>query len=129
MTEKFAGKVALVAGGTGGLGHAVTLAFLVQGATVVATYRRQDEWDALQKTAAASRQNLSGFQVDVTDESAVTALVGNLVTKHGRLDALVNTVGGYAGGAKLWSLDTKVWDQMFALNLRSGYVLARAVVP
>jgi NAD(P)-dependent dehydrogenase (short-subunit alcohol dehydrogenase family) len=129
MTEKFAGKVALVAGGTGGLGHAVTLAFLVQGATVVATYRRQDEWDALQKTAAASRQNLSGFQVDVTDESAVTALVGNLVTKHGRLDALVNTVGGYAGGAKLWALDTKVWDQMFALNLRSGYVLARAVVP
>jgi NAD(P)-dependent dehydrogenase (short-subunit alcohol dehydrogenase family) len=129
MTEKFAGKVALVAGGTGGLGHAVSLAFLAQGATVVATYRRQDEWDALQKTTADGRQNLSGFSIDVTDESAVTALVGNLITKHGRLDALVNTVGGYAGGAKLWELDTKVWDQMFALNLRSGFVLARAVVP
>jgi NAD(P)-dependent dehydrogenase (short-subunit alcohol dehydrogenase family) len=129
MAEKFAGKVALVAGGTGGLGRAVSLAFLAQGATVVATYRRQVEWDALQKTAAANRQNLSGLSVDITDESAVATLVGNLVAKYGRLDALVNTVGGYAGGAKLWELDAKVWDQMFALNLRSGFVLARAVVP
>jgi NAD(P)-dependent dehydrogenase (short-subunit alcohol dehydrogenase family) len=129
MAEKFAGKVALVAGGTGGLGRAVSLAFLAQGATVVATYRRQDEWDALQKTAAANRQNLSGLSVDVTDESAVATLAGNLVAKFGRLDALVNSVGAYAGGVKLWELDAKVWDQMFALNLRSGFVLARAAVP
>jgi NAD(P)-dependent dehydrogenase (short-subunit alcohol dehydrogenase family) len=129
MAEKFAGKVALVAGGTGGLGRAMSLAFLAQGATVVATYRRQDEWDALQKTAAANRQNLSGLSVDVTDESAVATLAGNLVAKFGRLDALVNSVGAYAGGVKLWELDAKVWDQMFALNLRSGFVLARAAVP
>jgi NAD(P)-dependent dehydrogenase (short-subunit alcohol dehydrogenase family) len=129
MAEKFAGKVALVAGGTGGLGRAMSLAFLAQGATVVATYRRQDEWDALQKTAAANRQNLSGLSVDVTDESAVATLAGNLVAKFGRLDALVNSVGAYAGGVKLWELDAKVWDQMFALNLRSDFVLARAAVP
>ena len=41
----------------------------------------------------------------------------------------MNTVGGYAGGVKLWQLDTKVFDQMLALNLRSGYALSRAVVP
>jgi len=44
------------------------------------------------------------------------------------LDAMVNTVGGYAGGTKLWELETKVFDQMLALNLRSGYALARAAV-
>jgi NAD(P)-dependent dehydrogenase (short-subunit alcohol dehydrogenase family) len=129
MAEKFAGKIALVAGGTGGLGRAVSLAFLAEGATVAVTYRRQEEWDALQSAAGANKQNLSGFTVDVTDESAVTALIGNLVAKGGRIDALVNTVGGYAGGVKLWELDAKVWEQMFALNLRSGFVLARAVVP
>jgi NAD(P)-dependent dehydrogenase (short-subunit alcohol dehydrogenase family) len=42
---------------------------------------------------------------------------------------LVNTVGGYAGGVALWELETKVFDAMLALNLRSGYALARAVLP
>jgi NAD(P)-dependent dehydrogenase (short-subunit alcohol dehydrogenase family) len=41
----------------------------------------------------------------------------------------VNAVGGYAGGVPLWRLESKVFDQMLALNLRSGYVLSRAVVP
>jgi NAD(P)-dependent dehydrogenase (short-subunit alcohol dehydrogenase family) len=42
---------------------------------------------------------------------------------------LVNTVGGYAGGTKLWELDTRVLDHLLALNLRSGYALSRAVLP
>jgi NAD(P)-dependent dehydrogenase (short-subunit alcohol dehydrogenase family) len=41
----------------------------------------------------------------------------------------VNTVGGYAGGVKLWDLDPKVFDRMLALNLRSGYAISRAAVP
>jgi NAD(P)-dependent dehydrogenase (short-subunit alcohol dehydrogenase family) len=41
---------------------------------------------------------------------------------------MVNTVGGYAGGDKLWELDTKVLDQMLSLNLRSGFVLSRVAV-
>jgi len=59
----------------------------------------------------------------------VRQLVAGIVAEHGRLDALVNTVGGYAGGVKLWDAETKVFDQMLALNLRSGYALARAAVP
>jgi NAD(P)-dependent dehydrogenase (short-subunit alcohol dehydrogenase family) len=42
---------------------------------------------------------------------------------------MVNAVGGYAGGRKFWDMDTKVFDQMLALNLRAGLLLARAVVP
>src|SRR5213082_417150 len=42
---------------------------------------------------------------------------------------LVNTVGGYAGGLKLWEMETKVFEQMLNLNLRSGYALSRAAVP
>src|SRR5260370_6709458 len=41
---------------------------------------------------------------------------------------MVNSVGGCAGGTKLWELETKVFDQMVALNLRSGYALSRAAV-
>ena len=53
-------------------------------------------------------------------------LIEKVLSKYGRLDALVNAVGGYAGGTKLWELETKVFEQMLALNLRSGYALARA---
>jgi NAD(P)-dependent dehydrogenase (short-subunit alcohol dehydrogenase family) len=59
----------------------------------------------------------------------VRQLLGKVLAEHGRLDALVNTVGAYAGGVNLWDLETKVFDQMLALNLRSGYALSRAAIP
>ena len=128
MGARFEGKVILVAGGTGGLGRAVSLAFLKENAAVVATYRKQEELDALKIAAATNASRLEACAVDVTDEAAVLQLVEKVIGKYRRLDAMVNTVGGYAGGAKLWELDTKVFDQMLALNLRSGYALSRAAV-
>ncbi len=121
-------KVVIVAGGTGGLGRAVSLAFLNEDAQVVVTYRKQEEFDGLRKLSAGNDLRLEGYNVDVTDEAQVGKLIEGVVGRHGRLDAVVNTVGGYAGGVKLWELDTKVFDQMLALNLRSGYALSRAAV-
>jgi NAD(P)-dependent dehydrogenase (short-subunit alcohol dehydrogenase family) len=82
----------------------------------------------LKKAAGANGTSLEGSRVDVTDESAASQLIDGIVARHGRLDATVNTVGGYAGGVSLWELDTKTFDQMLALNLRSGYALSRAAV-
>jgi NAD(P)-dependent dehydrogenase (short-subunit alcohol dehydrogenase family) len=118
--------VVLVAGGTGGLGRAVSLAFLKEHSRVIVTYIKQEEMDALKALAAENASHVEGYNVDVTDEAEVSKLVDGIVERYGRLDALVNTVGGYAGGVKLWELDTKVFDQMLALNLRSGYALSRA---
>jgi NAD(P)-dependent dehydrogenase (short-subunit alcohol dehydrogenase family) len=129
MAAQTGGKLAVVAGGTGGLGRAVSLAFLEKGWTVAVTYRRREEWDALQTGPGASKDRLEGYGVDVTDETAVGGLIDRVARKHGRIDALVNTVGGYAGGVRLWELDTKVFEQMLALNLRSGFALSRATVP
>jgi NAD(P)-dependent dehydrogenase (short-subunit alcohol dehydrogenase family) len=128
VSAKWDGKVVLVAGGTGGLGRAVTLGFLEEGATVAVTFRRQEELDALKKMAGANAARLEAFAVDVTDEAAVSQLNEKILAKHSRLDALVNTVGGYAGGVKLWEMETKVFKQMLTLNLRSGYALSRAAV-
>jgi len=72
---------------------------------------------------------VEGHQLDVTDEAAVRRLAEGLVASRGRVDVLVNAVGGYAGGQPLWEIDSKTFDQMLALNLRSGFVLCRAIVP
>jgi NAD(P)-dependent dehydrogenase (short-subunit alcohol dehydrogenase family) len=119
----------LVAGGTGALGRAVTRAFLDEGATVIVTYRTPQEFAALTQQSAHQAARLQGVLADVTDDAAARALVEGIVQSHGRLDALVNAVGGYAGGAPLWQLDAAAFERMLALNLRSGYALARAAVP
>ena len=129
MTARFDSSVVMVAGGTGGLGRAVTSAFLEEGASVVVTYRNQPEWEAFKTAASANAGRLEGHEVDVTDEAAVRQLVEKILSKHSRLDVLVNTVGGYAGGLKFWEMETRVFEQMMNLNLRSGYALSRAAVP
>lgn len=129
MNARFDGSVILIAGGTGGLGREVTSAFLEERATVVVTYRNQPEWEKFRSAASANTPRLEGHEVNVTDEAAVRQLVEKILSKHGRVDAMVNTVGAYAGGLKLWEMETRVFEQMLNLNLRSGYALSRAVVP
>lgn len=119
-------NVVLVAGGTGGLGRAVSLAFLNDGASVVVTYVYDQEFADLKTAARDTASRLTGRKVDVTEESAVQQLVAGILADHGSLDVLVNTVGGYAGGMKLWETDSKILEHMLALNLRSGFVLSRA---
>jgi NAD(P)-dependent dehydrogenase (short-subunit alcohol dehydrogenase family) len=129
MSERYSGQVALVAGGTGGLGRAVSVAFLEAGATVVVTYRRQNEFEALRHAAGIHASRLEGQGIDVTNDAAVHQMISSVVAKHGRLDAMTNAVGGYAAGWKLWEAEPRVLDQMLSLNLYSGYVLLRSVVP
>ena len=130
MAERFVNKVALIAGGTGGLGRAVSLAFADELAKTVVTFRNQQEFLALKGAAGAGSTLIEGHQLDVTDEVAVAELISTTLAQHGHLDVLVNAVGGYAGGGKaVWELETRVLDQMLALNLRSAYTLARVVAP
>lgn len=129
MAGRFSNKLVLVAGGTGGLGRAVSLAFLQEGASVAVTFRRQEEFDALRESAGPQASRLTGHAVDVTEYAAVAKMIEAILAEPRRLDALVNTVGGYKAGMKLWEQDSEALDQMLSLNLRSGYTLARTVVP
>ncbi len=126
--SRFSGKVVLVAGGTGGLGRAVSLAFLAEDAKVVVTYRNPGEFELL-KVAAGTSTSLAGQALDVTETAAMQQFVARLAAGYGRLDIVVNTVGGYAGGLKLWETDPVIFEHMLTLNLRSGFAICRAVVP
>ena len=128
MARRFEEKIVVVAGGTGGLGCAVSLAFLAEGARVVVTYHSEAEWSALKSAARVDGAKLEGHAVDVTDEAAVRAF-SEKIGAAGNVDVLVNTVGGYAGGTPVWQTETSVMNHMLALNLWSGFLLARAFVP
>jgi NAD(P)-dependent dehydrogenase (short-subunit alcohol dehydrogenase family) len=125
MEDRFRGKVVLVAGGTGGLGQAVSLAFLKEGASVHVTYRSEGEYARLMDEAGESAGSLKGHRTDVTDDKEAA----DLVRRIGALDVVVNAVGAYAGGTPLWETALETFDRMMALNVRSGFVLARCAVP
>ena len=128
MAGRLSAKVALITGGTGCLGRAVTLAMLHEGASVIATYIKKDEADALHD-AVGPHAHLELLPLDATDESACRALVDGITARHGRLDFLVNAIGGYAGGKPLWETDPRTYQLMLTLNLHAGFNLARIVVP
>jgi NAD(P)-dependent dehydrogenase (short-subunit alcohol dehydrogenase family) len=129
LSASFGGQTVLVAGGTGGLGRAVSLAFLAAGADLTATFRNPAEAAELAAAAGAEAGRLTTRAVDVLDEAAVRALIDEISGRTGRLDALVNAVGGWAGGSPLWEADPALFDRMLALNLSAGVVLCRAAVP
>src|SRR5215470_11867071 len=124
MAQRFEGKVVFIAGATGGLGQAVTMAFLQEGALVVAAGQRPEGFESLRRTAGAAGTRLQPEVLNAADETAVRTLVDAIVTRYKRLDVMVNTIGGYAGGIKLWEMDRKTYDLMFTLNLHTGYTMA-----
>jgi NAD(P)-dependent dehydrogenase (short-subunit alcohol dehydrogenase family) len=125
---RFTDRAVLVAGGTGALGQAVCLAFLAEGAQVVASGRRASEFEALARAAGASRDRLRFAQADVADPAQAARAVDE-AARSGALAAVVNAVGGWAGGKPLAAEDPDVLARMLAANLAPGHALARAAAP
>lgn len=121
--------VAIVTGGSGALGQAITLRLLADGASVSVPYVVPDERDRLMaRVSAADRDRLLVAECDVTAPSAMTDHVRTVAKRFGELNVLVTAVGGFAGGG-LMETDLDTWNRMLALNLTSAFVAARAAVP
>src|SRR5438874_818499 len=122
-------RVAVVTGGTGALGQAVTLRLLADGAIVAVPYAVEEERERLiQRVAAADRQRLILQSADVIDVKAMTAFAEGVVAARGKIDILVAGVGGFAGGS-LVETDLETWKRMLDLNLTSAFSAAKAVLP
>jgi NAD(P)-dependent dehydrogenase (short-subunit alcohol dehydrogenase family) len=126
---RFQDKVALIAGGTGALGRAVSQAFAREGARVIVTYRRQPEFDEFLSQSKGNGREMTGVMVDANDAAGVARMLEGILAKGGALDILVNTIGAYHGGKQIWEEDLSSYDQMMSLNLKAGFVLARGVIP
>ena len=128
-TTTLNGRVAVITGGTGALGQAVTMRLLTDGASVAVPYAVEEERARLtQRVAAADRRRLILQAADVIDLKAMTAFAESVVAARGKIDILVAGVGGFAGGSLL-ETDLETWKRMLDLNLTSAFSVAKAVLP
>jgi 3-oxoacyl-[acyl-carrier protein] reductase len=110
---RLSGKIALVTGGTRGIGRGIVEAFLAEGAQV-----------AYSGTKLPGNLTGEGFVADLADAHAPTRLVEAVVKRFGGMDILVNNAG-VGSRASEWDLTPEEWDRVHAVNLRAVFFLAR----
>lgn len=125
----FNGQVALVTGGSRGIGRAITLALAQAGCQVVACYRSDHAAAAaLCQEATAQGWPVAALCADVSDRSAVEQLIAAILKQYGRLDILVNNAGHFPRTAVL-DMSDEAWDNVLRTNLYSAFYCTRAVLP
>jgi NAD(P)-dependent dehydrogenase (short-subunit alcohol dehydrogenase family) len=124
------GRVAIVTGGTGALGRATNQTLVEAGTLVVTTGSHAA---GMRDLAASLPEDLRGrlttVEADLTTESGTEGAVRAAVEAHGRVDILVNIVGGYAGGPTVAETDLTTWRTQLELNITTAFLMARAAVP
>jgi NAD(P)-dependent dehydrogenase (short-subunit alcohol dehydrogenase family) len=125
----FSGRVAIITGAVGNLGVATARAFQRAGARTVLVDRSRDRLGQTYADLAGSREHLLAGGVDLTDAASVSRMVEAARERFGRLDVLVNTVGGFRGGKSVHEDDPENWDFLFAINVRTTLQCCRAVIP
>jgi 3-oxoacyl-[acyl-carrier protein] reductase len=127
------GAVALVTGGNGGLGQRICHALAKEGAHIAVTYAQsRDRAESVARELTSRYQiNAAAFACDITNGSAVEALIGDVTRRFGRLDILVNDAA-YNKSIPFTDLDNltvEVWDKIMAVNLTGPMRLIKAVAP
>lgn len=126
------GQVAVVTGGGRGIGRAIALGLAAEGATVAVISRTRTELEAVVATARERGGDGVALVVDCMDGPALKAAVAGLGEERGRIDVLVNNVGGLLGApAQLTALehDDELFETNLFLNLTSAYYATRAALP
>lgn len=123
------GKVAWVTGGGSGIGQAAAVELAKAGATVVVSGRRESalaETEALIKQAGGAAQAQG---LDITDRDAVACAAAAILTRHGRVDILVNCAGVNIPKRFFKDLATAEWDRVVDINLNGALYCILAVLP
>src|ERR1700704_5753310 len=104
------GKIVLVTGANGGLGVHVTQAFLDAGATVIGTSRKIQQ-------SNFNSPSFTAIPREMSSQEGATGLVKQVLALFKRIDVLIHTVGGFAGGQSIAETDDATFQRMFDVNL------------
>jgi NAD(P)-dependent dehydrogenase (short-subunit alcohol dehydrogenase family) len=129
MDKRFTNKVALITGGTSGIGRATAIAFAKQGADVVIAGRREAEGaESLTLVQKAGGQGLF-VRVDVNDESEIEAMVAKTLERFGRLDFAFNNAGVGGLGRATMTATADIYDQIMNINVRGVFFSMKHQIP
>lgn len=124
------GKVAIVTGGSRGLGRAAAHGLAEAGAHVVVSSRKQDACEATAaEIADATGREVLGLACHVGDWDAIPGFVEQVVDRFGRIDVLVNNAGINPAQIELRDISEELWDKVFAVNLKGPLRMSTCVVP
>ncbi len=123
------GKIAIITGGSGNLGQAVTRAFLDAGARIMVPAVNEQDRAAFVERTPAGPGELDTRVVNLTDDQSVARLVDDTVEKFGGLDALVHLVGGFLSGPSVGELNLEQWQGQLDLNLKTAFLAAKHCMP
>lgn len=126
---KLSGKIAVVTGGTGGLGRAVIEVLLREQSTVFAAHTGSKQSIEYIADMHKKYSDLYGEKVDVTSETDVAAFYKRILTKVDRIDILCNLVGGVSAKKFIEDIEIDEWNKMILLNLTSCFLMIRGVMP
>ena len=130
MTESHLnGPVAIITGGTGGLGRRVADRLAASGHRLAITYLVPEEAVEVEEALHLSEDRLILKRVDCSDGEAVTAFVKDVAARFGGVNVLVALVGGWSGGRDVEETDDVRFERMIDLNLRPSFNAARAAIP
>lgn len=122
-------QVVLITGAGGNLGSAVTKKFLSAGANLILVEFSDEKLTRVFPELIKSGQHVIAQGVDINNIISLEEIISETKEKFGRLDILVNTIGGYQGGFPLNETTDEIWEMLFTLNVRPVYSLAKVVVP
>jgi 3-oxoacyl-[acyl-carrier protein] reductase len=123
---RIAGKIALVTGAASGFGAEIARTFAREGAKVVLLDLNRD---GVEEVAAAIGPEALALAGDVTSARDVTAAVEASLARHGRLDIVVNNAGWTHRNRPLLEVSEAEFDKVYAVNVKSIYLMTQAVVP
>jgi 3-oxoacyl-[acyl-carrier protein] reductase len=123
------GKVAIVTGGTRGIGRAIVLDLAANGADIVLNYRKSDDLaKELSKTITDMGRRALVVQADVSSFDDAQAMVGKILEEFKAVDILVNNAGVNWDGV-VWKMDEEQWDRVIDVDLKGTFNYTRAVTP
>jgi NAD(P)-dependent dehydrogenase (short-subunit alcohol dehydrogenase family) len=129
MAENMAGKVALVTGGSSGIGRATALAFASEGARVVVADVAVEGGEETVRSIEAAGGIAVFVRTDVSKANEVEALVSQTVGRFGRLDAAFNNAGTEGAVASTVELAEADWDRVIATNLKGVWLCMKYEIP
>jgi NAD(P)-dependent dehydrogenase (short-subunit alcohol dehydrogenase family) len=125
---RFDGKVALITGGTSGIGEATAVRMAAEGARVAIVGRDAGRGQALAEKIGNDGGEAAFFEADVTQEDAVKGMVEAVMARFGQIDVLVNNAGIINHGSVI-TASVDEWDLLMSTNVRSVFLVSRYALP